>query len=102
MSILVLNLRKIQCALLRLHSFLAAMRIQRKITICSVDIKYTGNIYYCYILKEENLMKTMIRKFGPILATVALLITTISVNTACSWVGYQPKLPPNANKLRKF
>lgn len=30
MSILVLNLRKIQCALLRLHSFLAAMRIQRK------------------------------------------------------------------------
>lgn len=36
------------------------------------------------------------------LAAVALLITTISVNTCCTLVCYQPELPKNAQKLRRF
>lgn len=36
------------------------------------------------------------------LAAVALLITTVSVNTCCSLVCYQPELPKEARKLRKF
>lgn len=46
--------------------------------------------------------KKMMMKFGPMLAALALMVTTVSVNTTCSWVGYQDKLPENANKLRKF
>lgn len=41
-------------------------------------------------------------KFGPMLAALALMVTTVSANTNCSWVCYQDELPKNANKLRKF
>ena len=46
--------------------------------------------------------KKLMMKFGPMLATLALMVTTVSVNTTCTWVGYQDELPKNANKLRKF
>lgn len=36
------------------------------------------------------------------LAAVALLITTVSVNTCCTLVCYQPELPKEARKLRRF
>lgn len=47
-------------------------------------------------------MKTIITKFGPMLAAIALVVTAVGVNTACSWVAYQPELPEEARKLRKF
>lgn len=46
--------------------------------------------------------KKLMAKFGPMLAALALMVTTMSVNTTCSWVGYQDKVPENARKLRKF
>lgn len=52
--------------------------------------------------KGEEKMKKMIAKFGPMLAATALIVTTVSVNSACTWVGYQPELPKDAKKLRKF
>lgn len=47
-------------------------------------------------------MKTIITKFGPMLAAIALFVTAVGVNTTCTWVGYQPELPEGARKLRKF
>lgn len=47
-------------------------------------------------------MKKWIMKVAPALASLALASTTANVNSACTWVCYQPKLPENANKLRKF
>lgn len=47
-------------------------------------------------------MKKKILKFAPALASLALIITTASVNSACTFVCYQPKLPDGARKLRKF
>lgn len=46
--------------------------------------------------------KQLMMKFGPMLAALALMVTTVSVNTTCTWVCYQDKLPESANKLRKF
>jgi cyclic lactone autoinducer peptide len=37
-----------------------------------------------------------------VIAVMALMVTTLNVNTACVFVMHQPKLPEGADKLRKF
>jgi AgrD protein len=46
-------------------------------------------------------MKKFFIKVGPVLATLALFITTFNVNTTCALYAYQPKLPDVAKKLSK-
>ena len=41
-------------------------------------------------------------KFGMILASLALMVTSLNVNTTCMLIAHQPELPENAKKLRKF
>jgi cyclic lactone autoinducer peptide len=36
-----------------------------------------------------------------VVASLALTITTLNVNSTCMFVAYQPKLPDGARKLRK-
>ncbi|WP_295219353.1 cyclic lactone autoinducer peptide [Ruminococcus sp.] len=40
--------------------------------------------------------------FGGVFAAFALMIATISANSACMWITHQPKLPDDVKKLRKF
>lgn len=47
-------------------------------------------------------MKQIFLKFSSILAMLALVMTTANVNATCDFLIYQPKLPQNAKKLRKF
>jgi cyclic lactone autoinducer peptide len=47
-------------------------------------------------------MKKIVSKFGGLIANAALVVTTLSVNTACFIWWHQPKLPEGAKKLRKF
>ncbi len=47
-------------------------------------------------------MKKLLIKIGTSLASVALMVTSLNVNTACMLFVHQPKLPDNARKLRKF
>ena len=47
-------------------------------------------------------MKTLIYKFGTVLACLALCITSLNVNTTCMLFVHQAKLPNSAKKLRKF
>lgn len=47
-------------------------------------------------------MKQMLIKIGTSLASLALMVTALNVNTACMLFVHQPKLPDNAGKLRKF
>jgi cyclic lactone autoinducer peptide len=49
----------------------------------------------------KNLKKITIR-FGGILASLALMITSLNVNTTCMLIAHQPKMPEEAKKLRKF
>lgn len=42
------------------------------------------------------------KSFFSLIATLALVITTISVNSACWYVMGQDELPINAERLRKF
>lgn len=35
-------------------------------------------------------------------AAIAFVVLSSGVNTACSWTGHQPKLPPQAEKLKKY
>ncbi len=46
-------------------------------------------------------MKIFVIKVSKILASVALIITTLNVNTTCVFVAHQPELPEGAEKLRK-
>lgn len=55
-----------------------------------------------YYKKEYTTMKKLFKKMAPSVAKVALFAATVSANTTCSWVGYQPKMPLQARKLRKF
>jgi len=47
-------------------------------------------------------MKRIFTSMGTIVASFALVVTTMSVNAACLVVMHQPKLPEGAKKLRKF
>lgn len=47
-------------------------------------------------------MKKFLTKFGHIFAALALVFTTLTVNSTCGYIVHQEKLPENAKALRKF
>ncbi len=47
-------------------------------------------------------MKTFFAKYSGMLAALALVITTMTVNSTCTCYIYQDELPKEAYKLRKF
>lgn len=47
-------------------------------------------------------MKKLFRRFGGLFATLAIIVTTMNVNTACLCIMHQEPLPDEAKKLRKF
>ena len=47
-------------------------------------------------------MKKLLHKYAEFLAALAIMVTTVAVNSTCTWLTYQPELPKNAGKLRKF
>lgn len=57
-------------------------------------------------MKGETEMKKFISKniakIGSIVAALAVMMTTVNVNSACTWFTHQEKLPVDAKKLRKF
>jgi AgrD protein len=40
--------------------------------------------------------------FGGLLASIALMVTCVNVNTACCFHLYQARLPEKAEQFRKF
>ncbi|MEA1976136.1 MAG: cyclic lactone autoinducer peptide [Bacillota bacterium] len=46
--------------------------------------------------------RKLINILGNIIASFALMVTTLNVNTACVYIAHQPKLPVSAKELRKF
>ena len=53
------------------------------------------------ITKGMICMKKVVLRFGGILASLALMVTSMNVNTTCMYLAYQPELPKGAEKLRK-
>ena len=53
-------------------------------------------------MSEVKEMKKLFMKYSGMLAALALVFTTLTANTACTWMSYQEKLPETAKKLRKF
>ncbi len=47
-------------------------------------------------------MKKVLIKLGGVIASLALMVTAMNVNTTCICLIHQPKLPKGAEKLRKF
>ena len=47
-------------------------------------------------------MKNLFTKYASIIAAVALMVTTISVNRACMLIYHQPEMPEGAEKLRRL
>lgn len=47
-------------------------------------------------------MRRFANKVGTLMAALALVITTVSVNSACIFYMHQPEVPEEAKKLRKF
>lgn len=47
-------------------------------------------------------LKGLTMKFGGTLASLALMVTALNVNSVCMLIAHQPKLPEGAKKLRKF
>lgn len=50
----------------------------------------------------KNWMKGFMLKYGGTIASFALVVTALNVNSACMFAGHQPKLPEGSEKLRKF
>ena len=60
-------------------------------------------------IQEENNMKNrkltkkyLLLKIGRIVAAIAIMVTTLNVNSTCMYMIHQPTLPDSAKKLRKF
>ena len=47
-------------------------------------------------------MRKFAHRFEGILAALAILVTTATMNAACNFIMYQDALPEEAKKLRKF
>lgn len=47
-------------------------------------------------------MKNFFKKYGHVFAALALMFTTMTVNSTCAYVIHQEKLPEGAKALRKF
>ncbi|MEW8973712.1 MAG: cyclic lactone autoinducer peptide [Tissierellaceae bacterium] len=47
-------------------------------------------------------MKRIILKFSGVMASLALVVTFVNVNSACMFLAHQPEMPKGAEKLRKF
>ncbi|MPN51360.1 hypothetical protein SDC9_199003 [bioreactor metagenome] len=47
-------------------------------------------------------MKNLFAKYSSVIAALALVVTTLTINRACLLVMHQPKMPEGAEKLRKF
>lgn len=47
-------------------------------------------------------MKKMIFKFSGVIASLALMVTSMNVNSTCMLLIHQPELPKGAEKLRKI
>lgn len=47
-------------------------------------------------------MGAFMKKYGHVMAALALIVTTITANSACVWITHQEPLPDAAKKLRKF
>lgn len=54
------------------------------------------------MISEVKIMKKFLIKHSNLLAALALVVTTLTVNSTCTWMTYQEKLPETAMKLRKF
>ncbi len=46
-------------------------------------------------------MKTMIMKLAGCVASLALVVTALNVNTTCMFIMHQPELPEGASRLRR-
>ncbi len=47
-------------------------------------------------------MKKYMFRFLRCLASLALMVTALNVNTTCLFAAHQPKIPIRADKLRRF
>jgi len=47
-------------------------------------------------------MKSIIKKLLGLVASSAIMVTALNVNTTCICFIHQPKLPKGAEKLRSF
>lgn len=47
-------------------------------------------------------MKKFLMKYSGMLAAIAMVFTTLTANSTCTWMTYQEELPETAKKLRKF
>lgn len=47
-------------------------------------------------------MRKALTKLSGVIASLALMVTTMNVNTTCICLIHQPKLPKGAEKLRKL
>ncbi len=47
-------------------------------------------------------MERFIRRYGKYLIAFAMFITTFSVNSTCPFAAYQPELPNESDKLKKY
>ncbi len=50
----------------------------------------------------SNKLKKIVYRWGGLVATFAIFVTTYNANVRCFFIMHQPELPKSAKKLRKF
>ncbi len=53
-------------------------------------------------MMKNNKLKNIVYRWGGVVASCAIFVTTYNTNVRCALVMHQPELPESAKKLRKF
>ena len=53
-------------------------------------------------IEMKKFISRHIWKLGSCVASLAVMMTVVTANSACVWFTHQEKLPEEAKKLRKF
>ena len=58
-------------------------------------------MYITFLSLGGKFMKNLMRKCATVIAGLAMVITTCTVNSACQFFLHQPELPEGAERLRR-
>lgn len=83
-----------------IHYYKTYYSLQKSVYILSVWYSLVTEKYE--VKGGSRLLKSMFLLLSRTAASVALMVTTYNVNSCCIFLVHQPKLPNEAQKLRKF
>ncbi len=63
--------------------------------------KMIYSVCHFFYAKEVLEMKKFVTRWGHVIASLAVMVTAVSANSACLWLMHQPELPKSSECLKR-